>query len=158
LHLQLPETLPLVYGDAVLLERVLANLFENAAKYTPNDTPITLKAWHREDQIYVEVSDEGPGMPTGDIESLFEKFHRGERESSTSGVGLGLSICRAIVRAHGGAIWARNRSLPERGAILTWTLPFRESPTFNEMAVEIGATDSIDQSTATPTSSAASAA
>lgn len=144
LHLRLPETLPLLYGDAVLLERVLANLFENASKYTPRDAPITLTAWHEEDRIFVEVSDEGPGMPAGDTEPLFEKFRRGERESSTSGVGLGLSICRAIVRAHGGAIWARNRPLPEHGAILTWTLPYRQSPRFNEMAVEIGVTDFID--------------
>lgn len=143
LHLRLPEELPLVYGDAVLLERVLANLFENAAKYTPRGAPITLTAWRQDDRIYVEISDKGPGIPVGQTESLFQKFHRGERESSTSGVGLGLSICRAIVRAHGGEIWARNRVSPEHGAILTWTLPYRESPSLCEISTESAAFDSV---------------
>lgn len=128
LRASLPQTLPLLYGDAVLLERVLANLFENAAKYTPAGTEITLSAWRAEEHIVIQVSDRGPGLPTDDIASLFEKFQRGARESSTSGVGLGLSICRAIARAHGGDIEARNRPWPDHGAIVTWNLPHRDSP------------------------------
>ncbi len=127
-HVHLPNDLPLLYGDGVLLERLLANLFENAAKYTSAGTPITLTARHEGAQMVVEVSDEGLGFPPGDTELLFEKFARGNKESRTPGVGLGLAICRAIVQAHGGTISASNRALPRHGAVLRWTLPFKLAP------------------------------
>ena len=127
-HVDLPEDLPLLYGDGVLLERLLANLFENAAKYTPAGTPIALSAHRDGAQMVVEVSDEGPGFPLGDTEVLFEKFARGDKESRTPGVGLGLAICRAIVQAHGGLISAGNRTPPRHGAVLRWTLPYRAAP------------------------------
>ncbi len=98
--------LPLVYIDAVLMERVLCNLLENAMKYTPAGSTVTLAAGTRDTQFLVIVSDNGPGLPPGREESLFQKFVRGQQESTTPGVGLGLAICRAIVEAHGGAIWA----------------------------------------------------
>ncbi len=125
----LPADLPLIHGDAVLLERVLANLFENAAKYTPPGTPITLSARLEGGEIVVEVADDGPGLPPGDAEDLFRKFSRGEAESTTPGVGLGLAICRAIVRSHGGTISATNRPPPGHGAVFRWTLPHRDAPT-----------------------------
>ena len=78
--------------------------------------------------MIVEVTDEGPGFPPGDPELLFEKFARGNKESRTPGVGLGLAICRAIVQAHGGTISARNRTPPKHGAVLRWTLPFKQAP------------------------------
>ncbi len=131
---RLPPDLPLLYGDGVLLERVLANLFENAAKYTPPGTVITLTARREGARIVVEVSDDGPGLPAGDAEDLFRKFSRGEKESSTPGVGLGLAICRAIVQAHGGTISAANRAPPAHGAVLTWTLPHRDAPALAEPA------------------------
>ena len=127
-HVNLPADLPLLYGDGVLLERLLANLFENAAKYTPAGTPITLTARLDGAQMVAEVSDEGPGFPPGDTELLFEKFARGNKESRTPGVGLGLAICRAIVQAHGGTISASNRTPPQHGAVLRWTLPFKQTP------------------------------
>ncbi len=130
----LPDDLPLLYGDGVLLERLLANLFENAAKYTPAGTPITLTARHAGAQVVVEVGDEGPGFPPGDTEVLFEKFARGDKESRTPGVGLGLAICRAIVQAHGGTIGASNRAAPGHGAVLRWTLPFKPVPEMHEGA------------------------
>ena len=128
IHVNLPNDLPLLFGDGVLLERLLANLFENAAKYTPAGTPITLTARQEGAQMVVEVSDEGPGFPPGDTELLFEKFARGNKESRTPGVGLGLAICRAIVQAHGGTIGASNRTPPRHGAVLRWTLPFEQAP------------------------------
>jgi two-component system sensor histidine kinase KdpD len=135
LRLTLPEELPLLHGDGVLLERVLANLFENAAKYTPEGTPITLAAWKDDHDIFVEVSDDGPGLPSGDSD-LFQKFSRGTKESSIPGVGLGLAICQAIVRAHGGEIEACNRLPPAHGAVFTWSIPYRAAPTLREMAID----------------------
>jgi two-component system sensor histidine kinase KdpD len=136
----LPADLPLLHGDAVLLERVLVNLLENAAKYTPSGTPITIGARQDGMRIVVEVGDAGAGLPievspgpesgtaTDAGERLFDKFTRGEKESSKPGVGLGLAICRAIVQAHGGHIGARNRVPPEHGAVFRFTLPHVPSP------------------------------
>jgi two-component system sensor histidine kinase KdpD len=124
----LPDDLPLLYGDAVLLERVLVNLLENAAKYTPPGTPIRLGAARDNDVIVIEVADDGPGLPPGDVDNLFRTFTRGETESSTPGVGLGLAICRAIMRAHGGDISAANRAPPAHGAVFRCTLPHRDAP------------------------------
>jgi two-component system sensor histidine kinase KdpD len=104
----LPEGLPLVEIDAVLIERVLCNLVENAAKYSPPGTVIRIAAREAGDRVEVSVEDEGPGLPPGSEERLFEKFVRGRQEDAITGVGLGLAICRAIVRAHGGEIRAEN--------------------------------------------------
>ena len=100
----LDDTLPLLQLDAVLMERVLVNLLENAAKYTPAGTAIHITATAQSDAVALTITDEGPGLPRGREELLFEKFERGTRESATPGVGLGLAICRAIVQAHGGSI------------------------------------------------------
>ena len=131
-RVELPADLPLLYGDGVLLERVLVNLFENAAKYTPPGTAITLSARRDGDQINVTVADDGAGLPAGDAEDLFRKFSRGEKESSAPGVGLGLAICRAIVQAHGGDITANNRAPPAHGAVFEWTLPHKQAPSIAE--------------------------
>ncbi len=126
----LPHDLPLVNFDAVLIERVLANLLENAAKYTPAGSSVTVAAAVRGADLQVSISDDGPGIPAGREEALFEKFARGERESATAGVGLGLAICRAIVEAHGGRIWAESAGHPppRPGARLCFTLPLGEPP------------------------------
>ena len=131
-RIELPDDLPLLHADGVLIERVLANLFENAAKYTPAGTPITLSARHEGAQIVIDVTDDGPGLPPGDVETLFRKFSRGDKESSTPGVGLGLAICRAIVQAHGGQISAFNRAAPLHGAVLRFTVPHREMPAMED--------------------------
>jgi two-component system, OmpR family, sensor histidine kinase KdpD len=105
--MEVPTGLPLVPLDPVLVEQVLVNLLENAVKYTPEGTEITVIA--RElpqpvDAIEIEVADRGPGVPPGEATRVFEKFHRiGERRDGR-GTGLGLAICRAIVTAHGGEI------------------------------------------------------
>ena len=127
---ELAPGLPLVDIDAVLIERVLANLLENAGKYTPVGSSVTIAARLRAPDLFVTVSDDGPGVPPGREEALFEKFTRGERESATPGVGLGLAICRAIVEAHGGRIWVEPAGLPapRRGARFCFTLPLGVPP------------------------------
>ncbi len=124
--LDLPKDLPFVLIDAVLIEQVLANLLENAAKYTPAGTPIEISAWVDADKITVSVVDSGPGVRPGDEERVFEKFYRGERESAVGGAGLGLTICKAIVEAHGGSIWVENRLAG--GAMFCFSLPRGGTP------------------------------
>ena len=128
----LPADLPLLQFDAVLIERVLANLLENAAKYTPPGSAIFLGAAAGRTSVEVWVADEGPGLPPGREELIFEKFERGRKESATPGVGLGLAICRAIVLAHGGTI--RGETRPEGGARFVFTLPRGEPPRVDEPA------------------------
>jgi two-component system, OmpR family, sensor histidine kinase KdpD len=123
---QLPRDLPLVKFDAVLIERVLVNLLENVSKYTPPGSTVTISAQVIGDQLSVSVADNGPGLPVGREEAVFQKFTRGERESSTPGVGLGLSICRAIIESHQGKIIASSR--PGGGATFTFTLPLGLPP------------------------------
>ena len=123
---QLPQDLPLLRYDAVLIERVLCNLLENAAKYTPAGSRIVVSAAQHGAWMKVMVYDDGPGLPHGREEAVFEKFTRGERESAKPGVGLGLAICRAIVEAHGGSIAAV--ASPLGGAGFAIALPLGTPP------------------------------
>ena len=122
----IPEDLPLVKVDSVMMERVIANLVENAVKYTPPGTPIKIVGRLKAPNLEIRVSDRGPGIPEGMEEEIFKKFQRGTPESTVSGVGLGLAICRAIVGAHGGQIVAGN--LPGGGACFTISLPVGTPP------------------------------
>jgi two-component system sensor histidine kinase KdpD len=123
-RLDLPPDLPPVHVDAALVVQVLTNLLDNAAKYTPAGTAIRIAAAADGDFVRIRLDDEGPGLPAGDPEQLFEKFRRGAREGTIVGVGLGLAICRAIVAAHGGRIAASAR--PGGGARFELTLPATE--------------------------------
>lgn len=123
---KLAHDLPLILIDSVLIERVLCNLLENATKYTPADSRIVIAAQVNGNNLEVSVYDNGPGLPVGKEESIFEKFTRGEKESATAGVGLGLAICRAIVQAHGGKIYAGKS--PEGGASIVFTIPLGTPP------------------------------
>lgn len=127
---RLADDLPLLEFDAVLIERVLVNLLENAAKYTPPGTAVRVGAEAFPNHVAITVDDDGPGLPRGREEAIFEKFERGERESATPGVGLGLAICRAIVLAHGGRIRGENRLDANRvaGARFVIELPRGEPP------------------------------
>jgi two-component system sensor histidine kinase KdpD len=122
----LPEQLPMIRVDGVLVEKLLINLLENAGKYTPPGTAIDISAERRTGEIAIEVADSGAGIPADAAERLFEKFYRGTTEGPIAGVGLGLTICRAIAQAHGGSIRARNRR--EGGAIFTVSLPYEVPP------------------------------
>ncbi|MBK7060370.1 MAG: DUF4118 domain-containing protein [Rubrivivax sp.] len=129
-RVQLADGLPLLHLDAALFERVLVNLLENAAKYTPAGSAIVLSASASSSAVTVHVDDFGPGLPAGREAAVFDKFERGSKESATSGVGLGLAIARAIVLAHQGAIRAENRQQANgvEGARFTITLPRGEPP------------------------------
>ncbi len=120
-NIQLPADLPFVPIDSVLIEQVLINLLENAIKYTPAGSPIDLSASTDNTVVVIGVADRGPGLPPGEEQRIFEKFYRARTPHNGSGVGLGLTVCRGIVEAHGGRIWAENR--PGGGAIFRFTLP-----------------------------------
>ncbi|MGF6702735.1 two-component system sensor histidine kinase KdpD [Paraburkholderia sp. MM5496-R1] len=134
-RVHVPPDLPLLQLDAVLMERLFVNLFENAAKYTPPGTPLTIDATPAHDggrkYVKVCVDDSGAGLPPGMETRVFDKFTRGEKESAKAGIGLGLAICRAIVEAHGGRIGAENRTGTMGkiiGARFWFMLPADETP------------------------------
>jgi two-component system sensor histidine kinase KdpD len=118
-----PADLPLVLVDGVLLEQVVINLVENAMKYAPSGSTIDVSASAIGREIVVEVADRGPGIPFGEEARIFDKFYRG-RLAREGGVGLGLTICRGIVEAHGGRVWAENRS--GGGALFRFSIPLPE--------------------------------
>jgi two-component system sensor histidine kinase KdpD len=121
ISLDLPEDLPLVSVEATLIVKILSNLLDNIAKYTPRGTTITVSAAVRDDRLSLVVADDGPGLPQGDSNRLFETFQRGHSEAGIVGVGLGLAICRAAARLHGGDICAMDN--PGGGARFEITLP-----------------------------------
>jgi len=123
--LDLPDDLPLISVDPVLLEQVFVNLLDNALKYTPPESPIEIRARPRENVLEVEVADRGPGLPPGTEALVFGKFYRG-RHPGVGGVGLGLPICQGIVQAHGGTIAAEKHR--EGGASFTIRLPLLQAP------------------------------
>ena len=136
---RLAPDLPIVQIDAVLVERVLCNLIENAVKYTAAGAAITIAAEAHGDSMRLTVSDNGPGIPPGREEAIFDKFSRGERESAIPGVGLGLAICRAIVEAHGGSIRAGRAG--EGGAAFIIALPLGVPPPLPEAEAEAAGDD-----------------
>ncbi len=124
-RVQVNADVGLVYVDVLLMERVLHNLLENAAKYTPAGSLIGVQVWRTDAAVQVRIADNGPGLPQGMEESVFEKFFRANPESHSPGVGLGLTICRAIVGLHGGQIRARRGE--QGGAVFEFELPQRGS-------------------------------
>jgi K+-sensing histidine kinase KdpD len=126
IDLQLAPGLPPLALDAVLIERVLCNLLANASRLTPVDSPLTIAASRHGDMVEVALEDHGPGVAPADRERIFDKFSRSHPECTGAGVGLGLSICRAIVEAHGGRIWVEPGSAG--GARFVFTLPVGSPP------------------------------
>jgi two-component system sensor histidine kinase KdpD len=126
IQIDLPIDLPLVEYDALLMERVFANLLENAAKYTPPGSRVRIEARAQPQQLTVQVCDDGPGLPPGREQAVFEAFERGSREDARPGVGLGLALARAIIQAHHGSLVAE--PAPGAGACFRITLPRREPP------------------------------
>lgn len=121
---ELPPDMTLVPLDSVLVEQVLLNLIDNAVKHTPASGPIHVEAHVRDGAVEIVVADRGPGLAEEDAPRVFDKFHRGKAKHA--GAGLGLTICRGIVLAHGGRIWATPRE--GGGASFHFTLPLEGSP------------------------------
>ena len=126
LQIDLPADFPLLRADAVLLERVLVNLLDNALKFTPPGTPLGVRARVEGAEALLTVWDQGPGLPSGRERAVFDKFTRGDPESPIPGVGLGLAICRVIVEAHGGSITATNQA--QGGVAFLLRLPLQAAP------------------------------
>ena len=126
LQTRLPADMPLVEVDALLLERALVNLLDNAAKHTPADTTIELCVRVMDDAVEIDVADDGPGLPPGEAQRLFEPFRRGASESSVPGIGLGLALVERIAQAHGGTVSARRRA--PQGSVFILRLPRRPPP------------------------------
>lgn len=126
LLVEIPTDLPLVRVDAALIEQAIANLLDNAARHTPPGTVVRLRAAHDRGEITVSVEDYGPGLDERDLERIFAKFQRGAAEPAIAGVGLGLAICRAIVRLHGGRAWAEPN--PGGGIVFRFSLPVEAAP------------------------------
>jgi two-component system sensor histidine kinase KdpD len=121
--LELAADLPMLELDAVLFEQVLFNLLDNAAKYSQADTTISIRSWREEDQVALQVADEGEGIPPAELESVFDKFYRVQKgDHVRPGTGLGLAISRGFIEAMHGRISAENRS-DRSGAVLTIRLP-----------------------------------
>jgi two-component system sensor histidine kinase KdpD len=121
---RVPQDLPLVAIDAQLVEQLLVNLLENAAKYTPREATVRISARALPGEVEVEVADDGPGLPPGQEQRVFEKFFR--QAGGHDGFGLGLAIARAVVDAHGGRIRAEN--VAPHGALFRFTLPIVGTP------------------------------
>jgi two-component system sensor histidine kinase KdpD len=120
---RLPEDLPPVHVDGLLVEQVFINLIENATKHTPAGQPIDVEARREGNAVVVEIADRGPGLPAGQEQKIFDKFYG---VGAGSGAGLGLTISRAIVEAHGGRIGGQPR--PGGGALFRFSLPAGEPP------------------------------
>ncbi len=118
----IPQDLPAVYADEELIRQVIVNLLENAIKYTPEGGKINFSILHRTTQkIQVSVGDTGPGIPEEKQERIFEGHFRLKRDESKEGYGLGLALCRQIIRVHYGQIWVD--SVPQEGSCFHFTLP-----------------------------------
>jgi len=121
--------LPMVEADMVLMEQVLFNLFDNAAKYAPQGSHIEVAAARDNGFVTVRILDEGDGIPEADLERIFDKFYRVRRaDRQRAGTGLGLAICRGFIEAMGGRITAANRT-DRSGAVLTIRLPIPAAST-----------------------------
>ena len=125
IRVDLPESLPLVPLDGALMEQVLINLLANAHRHAP-DSAVELRAWEEPGAVQMEIADRGPGIPEALHRRVFDKFFRMPKDLKDGGAGLGLAICGAIVKLHGGAIWVEDR--PGGGARFRITLPLDGVP------------------------------
>ncbi|WP_267383918.1 histidine kinase [Cyanobacterium sp. uoEpiScrs1] len=118
----IPQDIPQVYADEELIRQVIVNLLDNAIKYTPSGGKVTVSILHRTSQkVQVSVCDTGPGIPEEERERIFEGYFRLKRDQEKEGYGLGLSLCRKIIRAHYGQIWVN--SILNQGSCFKFTLP-----------------------------------
>ncbi|MHB8092303.1 MAG: DUF4118 domain-containing protein [Syntrophales bacterium] len=124
LELKIPPDLPLIPFDTLLMEQVLSNLMENALRHTPTGTPVEITVTPQKSAVMIEIADRGPGIPAHEGEAIFKKFTRGA--NTQMGAGIGLSICRVIIEAHGGRIWVENRT--GGGAAFKFVIPVEGTP------------------------------
>jgi len=134
-RVHLPGDLPMMRVDNAMLPQVIHNLIENALRYTPAGTPISVSAWTADAQVVVRVADEGPGLADDEPARVFQRFYRGSASksprtsngmsSSSPGMGLGLTICEGIIQAHGGRIWAEPNT--PAGVAFMFSMPLEES-------------------------------
>lgn len=117
------DELPFISIDSVLMEQVIINLVSNSLKHAPSGTPIQIDAKVEEQEMVVSVRNQGPTIPEPYLEHVFEKFYPIPGQSNSQGVGLGLSICKGIVEAHGGKIWAENL---DNGVAFSFCLPLTQ--------------------------------
>ncbi|MBV9231275.1 MAG: DUF4118 domain-containing protein [Chloroflexi bacterium] len=129
-RIDIPDDLPPVELDYLQMDQVMTNLLENAIRYTPPTSPIEISAGVVGEEMVISIADYGPGIPSNDLERIFDKFYRvlstKRNGTSTMGTGLGLAVCRGLVEAHGGRIWAENRQ--EGGAVFRFALPLLQYP------------------------------
>ena len=130
--IKIADDMPLVYVDALLMERVFYNLLDNAIKYTPADSSIEITGQVNENTVQIKIVDHGKGFLYGEENQIFQKFYQTTPEKK-QGIGLGLTICRCIMEAHGGQIQAKN--CPDGGAEFCLTLPQTEkAPCMDDLA------------------------
>lgn len=129
--LDVPDSLPLVKVDAVLIQQVLINLIDNAIKYSPQGSPLDIHAELASDRLIIAVADRGPGITIQQREKLFEKFHRLNPETAQTGVGLGLTLCRSIMEAHDGQVTVHSRT--GGGSLFKLVFPVNEQPNLTEL-------------------------
>ena len=128
IEVHIPQTIPLLYVDPVLIEQVLVNILDNATKHSPPGGRIEIAAALEGDEVSVRVSDEGPGIPAEARETVFDVFYRvraGDKQAA--GTGLGLSICRGLIEAHGGRIEALSGP-GGQGTTIAFRIPVRPMP------------------------------
>lgn len=119
--LNIKNNLPKVFVDHTMIREVLLNLIDNAIKFSSVETPLIIGSYLKDQFLIVSIEDRGIGVDPAEVNKLFEKFYRGKMITTQRGVGLGLSICRMIIEAHSGKIWAENKK--EGGAIFYFSLP-----------------------------------
>ncbi len=138
-QVKIADDCPMLYCDQTLLDRLLFNLLDNAAKYCPFGSTVVIEAAPRGNAVMLSVSDNGPGFPTGDPQRLFDPFRRGHRESDITGVGLGLAICRSIARVHNADLLALPSSMG--GASFVLMLPHVPLPPMEDEGEILGDED-----------------
>ncbi|MEW5758830.1 MAG: DUF4118 domain-containing protein [Candidatus Omnitrophota bacterium] len=125
INIDIPNDFPEISMDFSFMMKVFCNLIDNALKYSPLDTPIDIKATIVRDSVKIEIKDQGFGVSQEDLKHIFDKFYRAEKLKNITGIGLGLSICKGIIEAHGGEITAKNNT--GLGATFIITLPLKNT-------------------------------
>jgi two-component system sensor histidine kinase KdpD len=130
-NLKIPDNIPYVLVDPGLMVQALINILDKSFKYSPPGSPVDITAQLFGERIEIKIIDRGPGIPSEDLERVFDKFYRLQRPNSVAGTGLGLSIVKGIIEAHGGTVNAANQ--PGGGTIITLVLPVKTLKTGSKL-------------------------